>query len=497
MYRRAQMNIVKKFFAEDPKREVQNKELTQFAVGVMGQNFTYNLISGWFMYFCTDVLHIEAWAIGLFLGLARVWDAINDPIVGTIVDRHRFKNGEKLRPYLITMAIPVGICAMLMFIDIGLEPKYSLIYICAIYLLWDLFYSFQDIAQWGMTAMIATTSDERGKAAQFARIGGMVGGWLPGLLSLAVANLPQFGVTEKTIFAVAGVVMGLGGMLISMYTHKAKERAPVKPPEGSLKDSFKLLFSNKIAMALVIASVLSNITFYVQDVYFFKYMVTLNLFGKEVNGLNIQFIYGILVGLPGTLAVFVATWFARKLGGMKNLILTATILNIVTHVIAFFVGYTGWRIVLMGALMALSGIPNSMLGIATTTLWGDSIDYMEWKTGKRNEGSVFALQNLVAKLNTGLQTIFAGLTLTLLSFDSTAYEKGLPQSDAFYKWIWPVYILGPAIGSAFYLIPILMLKYDEKQKHVIEAELHKRRAESEANSADLCTEVEGLDLPIY
>lgn len=491
------MNIIKKFFAEDPNREVQNKELTQFAVGVMGQNFTYNLISSWFMYFCTDLLHIEAWAIGVFLGLARVWDAINDPIVGAIVDRHIFKNGEKLRPYLLIMAIPVGICAMMMFFDVGLGPKYSLIYVCVLYLMWDLFYSFQDIAQWGMTAMIATTSEERGKAAQFARIGGMVGGWLPGLLSLAVANLPQLGVPEKTIFAVAGVVMGLGGMLISMYTHKAKERAPIKPPEGSLKDALKLLFSNKIAMALVIASILSNITFYVQDVYFFKYMITINLFGKELNGLNIQFFYGILVGIPGTLSIFIATWFARKVGGMKNLILTATILNVITRVVAFFVGYSGWRIVIMGALMALAGIPNGMLGIATTTMWGDSIDYMEWKTGKRNEGSVFALQNLVAKMTGGLQTVFAGLTLTLLNFDSTAYENGLPQSDAFYKWIWPVYILGPAIGSAFYLIPILMLKYDEKQKHVIEAELHKRRAMESGATNDVEDLSGTLNLPIY
>lgn len=491
------MNIVKKFFAEDPRREVQNRELTDFAVGVMGQNIAYNLITGWFMYYCTDVLHIDAWAIGVFLGLARVWDAINDPIAGTIVDRHRFKNGEKLRPYLLIMAIPIGILVALMFIDIGLSPKYSLIYICVLYLVWDLFYSFQDIAQWGMTAMIATTSEERGKAAQFGRIGGMVGSWFPGLLSLAIANLPQFGISQKLIFAVCGVVMGIGGMSLSMFAHRAKERAPVKPPEGSLKDAFKLLFSNKIAMTLVIASILSNLTFYVQDVYFFKYMVTINLFGKEFNGLNIQFVYGILVGLPGTLAIFVATWFARKVGGMKRLIVLATVLNIATRVTVYFIGFSGWRIIIMGALMAIAGIPNNMLGIATTTLWGDSIDYMEWKTGKRNEGSVFALQNLVAKMNGGLQTVFAGITLTLLQFDSTAYEAGLPQSEAFYKWIWPVFILGPALGSAFYLVPILMLKYDEKQKHVVEAELHKRRKDAEAVSLPSEDESAILDLPIY
>ncbi|MBO5774044.1 MAG: MFS transporter, partial [Clostridia bacterium] len=369
------MKLLKKFFAYDEKKEVQNRELVDYAIGVFGQNHAYNIIANWFMYFCTDVLFIDTLLIGTILGAARIWDAFNDPIVGVFVDRHTFKSGEKLRPWLKIMAIPVGILSALMFVDWGLPKNLMGVYIVVVYFLWDILYSFQDIAQWGMTAMISTRSDERGKAAQFGRIGGMMGGWLPGLLTIAIANLPSVGISEKTIFLIAGIVFGLGGMLLSMRAAKTKERTPVKPPEGGLKDSFKLIFTNKIAMFLVIAELLGHVTFRIQDIYFFKYMVSLNLFGTEINGLNVQFVYGLLVGLPGTLSIFVATWFARKIGGMKNILVLSTSLNVCMRLIAFFIGFEGWKIVIMGILIAIVGIPQNMAGIATTTLWGGSVDY--------------------------------------------------------------------------------------------------------------------------
>ncbi len=491
------IKLIKKFFAFNPDREVQNKELLDFGIGVFGQNHAYNIISNWFMYFCTDVLFMDTLLIGTILGAARVWDAFNDPIVGVIVDRHTFKSGEKLRPWLRIMAIPVGILSALMFVDFGLPNNLMAAYICVVYFLWDILYSFQDIAQWGMTAMISTNSYERGLAAQFGRIAGMMGGWLPGLLTLAIGNLPQMGISEKTIFMVAGIVFGFGGMLVSMRAGRTKERTPVKPPEGGLKDAFMLIFNNKIAMFLVLAELLGHVCFRINDIYFFKYMVSLNLFGQEISGLNIQFVYGLLVGLPGSLAIFIATWFARKIGGMKNLLVISTILNIVTRLIAYFVGFDGWRIVITGALMAFAGIPNGMRGIATTVLWGDSIDYMEWKTGKRNEASVFALQNLVAKAGTGIDTFFTGVTLSLLAFDATKYELGEAQDPLFYKWVWPIYIMGPAIGSILYLVPLLMMKYSQKQKQEVENELHIRRNQKQQEELALEGFNAELNLPIY
>lgn len=484
------------FFAFKSDREVQNKELVDYAIGVAGQNMAYNIVSSWFLYFCTDVIFIDELFIGTVLSVMRIWDAFNDPLVGTIADRHVFKNGEKLRPFLRITAIPVGLLTALMFVDWGMPESWTGVYITIVYFLWDFLYSFQDLSMWGMTAMISTHSSERARAAQFGRIGAMVGGWLPGLIPLMIDYLPRFGIPELAIFTTVGIVFGLGGMALSMFTAKTKERAPVFTPEGSLIDSIKLIFQNKIAMTLVIASILSNCTLSLQDVYFFKYMVSVNLFGLQIEGMTVKFVYGILVGLPGSLMMFVAAWFARKVGGMKRVLILGTSMNIIMRVISFFIGYEGWRILIVIVLMALAGIPNNLNGIATTTIWGDSVDYMEWKTGHRNEGSVFALQNLVAKIGTAISTFTTALSLHIMNFDATRYDKDLPQDDLFYTLAWPLFILTPALGSVFYLIPILMMKYSEKQKLEVERELKLRRA---MNAEAAATEYEAniLDIDIY
>ena len=471
---------VKDFFAFKSDREVQNKELVEYAIGVAGQNQAYNIVSNWLMYFCTDLIGIEPLLIGTVLGVMRVWDAFNDPIVGTIVDRHVFKNGEKLRPFLRIMAIPVGLLTAMMFIDYRIiGPEWTGVYIIVVYFLWDFFYSFQDLSMWGMTSMISTHSAERAKAAQFGRIGAMVGGWIPGLIPLMVENLPKFGISEMLIFNVLGVAMGIGGMLISTMTAKAKERVPVFKPDSKFSDSIKLIFQNRIAMALVVAAILSNFTLSLQDVYFFKYMVSINLFGLSIDGLNVKFIYGLIVGIPGSAAMFVATWLARKMGGMKRTLIIATTLNIVIRVASYFIGYEGWRIFIVMIVMGLGGIPNGLNGIATTTIWGDSIDYMEWKTGHRNEGAVFALQNLVAKIGTGISTFTTGLSLHLLDYDTTAADLNQEYipGPAFFKYSWMLFILTPAIGQLLYLIPLLTIKYSEKQKQEVERELKLRRAQ--------------------
>lgn len=478
---------------DDTNCQVSNKELFHYMVGVAGQNITYNLVSAWFFYYCSDVIYMDLMAIGVILGAARVWDAINDPLVGMFIDRHTFKNGEKMRPYLKWMPIPIGIMAMMMFVNVGLEGWLMVAFVTGMYFLWDTLYSFQDIAQWGMTAMITTSSDERGKVVQFARIGGMIGSWLPGIIPLVIARKNLIGMTESQLFAIFGVLFGLGGMALSLFNYKAKERAVAVKIEGSIKNDYKLLFKNKLLLLLVFGNVLASVTFCVDSIYFFKYMVTLNVFGRQIDGLTVSFVFGLVVGLPGAVGIFFANKLSHRIGGMKNVLLLSLFLDVGTRIAAYFVGFDGYRIVISGVLLMIAGIPNNMRGVACTTLWGDSIDYMEWQTGKRNEGMVFAMQNFVAKITKGISTFFMGLTLTILQFDATKYDLGLPQSDAFYKYIWPIYILGPALGSLFFAIPVLFIKYNVNDRKRIEQELKALRAKKEAEMAGQ----EMLEMQIY
>lgn len=490
--------VFKLFLGDDSKREVPNKELLKYATGVAGQNVAYCLITSYFLIFCTDYLLLDVMLVGTAISISRILDAINDPIVGVIVDRHKFKNGEKLRPFLRIMAIPIGLLTILMFTDVGIPKNgFYIIFIFIVYALWDICYSFQDIAQWGMVSMISTRSEERGRAAQYARVGAMIGSAIPGLIPLILGIAPILGIREKNVFLVAAIVMGLGGMLVSMCGAYAKERCPVVKPQGKVRDDFKLLLKNKVVVLLVIANILQVITFNIPQIYFFKYMVSINMFGQEVSGLTISFIFGLVTGIPGSLAILFTTKFARKVGGMKNVLLIATILNISVRIISFFIGYEGYKIIIMGILLATAGIPNAMMGIASTSLWADSIDYIEWKTGQRNEGAVFSMQNFMGKIASGISILFGTLSLSLLKFDASKYDAGLPQDPVFYKWVWPMYMLAPALGYILYLIPLIFVNASPKQRAHIEEELRlrrlakKREEEGESNNTDY------LDYPLY
>lgn len=468
---------------------VPRKEGLWFAAGVAGQNISCGLVSGWFYYFCTDVAYYDMRVIAFVLTFARIWDAVNDPLMGVLIDRHRFKNGEKLRPWLKLTPFIVGICAILMFVKPPLLTDHVFLqgaFILLIYLLYDMAFTVQDVSMRGMTAVMSPNSDERGRISQWGRIGASVGSWLPGLISVFVSLGNRLEIPEKVIFAVLGITFGFGGMMLSMLSSKAKERVRSVPEKGAagFRDNLGDLFKNRTVMMVLLGSILSGFSLGVPAVYFFKYKVSLEVFGFTIDGMTASFIFGLVSGLPGTLAMLVAPQFAKKVGGMKNILILSCLAAIVMRIICFFVGYEGYRIAVVMLLMAVASIPAGLTGIAMTSLFGDSIDYMEWKTGRRAEAITFAAQTFASKIVGAINTgVLTGL-LILLDYSAEAYNEGLPLSPAFDKWVWPLYILGPIVGSVLNMIPLLFIHYPESLKQQVEADLKVRRAESaEAETA--------------
>lgn len=136
-------------------------------------------------------------------------------------------------------------------------------------------------------------------------------------------------------------------------------------------------------------------------------------------------------------------------------------------------------------IIAIGSIPGGMNGIAMTSLFGDSIDYMEWKTGKRAEAITFSVQTFCYKITGAISTGMTTVILMLLHYSAQDYEAGLPLSPEFDKWIWPLFILGPIVGSLLNLIPLLFIKYPDSLKAQVEADLKLRREQENAINAGL------------
>ncbi len=232
---------------------------------------------------------------------------------------------------------------------------------------------------------------------------------------------------------------------------------------------------------LLLAQVVSFFDGAIPWIYFFEYCTSYQIGSIEINGQTAQFIYGILINIFGSLSMFFATTFAKKLGGMRNVIIIAKVTNIVTRCIAFFIGYqTLGQISAVMVLMSIGAIPNNMVGIAQRSILCDSVDYAEWKTGKRTEGISFSMQNLTNKLLDSIKLYFCGKVLSYLHFDgklSVAQLKAV--SPQYFTAQWPLFMLLPALGSLLYLIPFLCIRYSKRQKEQVERELierHEREA---------------------
>lgn len=462
---------------------IPNKELAAYTVALTGQNLSYVFVLQWLFYFCTDILKIGAKKVGFLTGFSRILDAFNDPIVGTVIDRRKCKNGNKLHPYLGKLPIFIGVLTALMFIDFGMSETLTLLVLLCVYVAWDFIYSFQDIALWGMMSLISPHSHERSRASQWVNIGVGAAWGIVGLVPMILGAREALGVSEKVLFLIFGIVFGFGGEMLSIFAYKTKERVEfVSAPKQSFFADFAVLRQNKILVLLLLSQVLNFLNGAVPWIYFFKYCCADITIGTTTfNGETIQFYYGILVSVLSAASMFFAVKLSDKIGGMRNIIVVAQIMNAAFRLLAFFIGFdTLPKMIAVIAIISISSIPSNMVGIAQRSILCDSIDYAEWKTGKRTEGISNSMQNLTNKLVDALKLFFSGFVLSGLGYNSDLGIKG--QTEIFYKAQWPLFMLLPAIGSILYLIPFLFIRYSKEQKRQVEKELAERHLKDEEKS---------------
>lgn len=470
------------------KNYIGKKERNNFVLGLCGQNMVYSLVGAqFFNYFMTDIAMFPAFIVFVLLITMKIWDGINDPIVGSFIDRHSFKNGEKMRPFLKYTPLLVGVFTVLLFLVFSTKEDLLWLrvsYFIITYICWDLAYTVQDVCVWGITAAISPNSAERDRFVQWARtIGSCVylslSTVLPMILEM-IAN--KKGVSMPFITLVFAMIFGLGGAMISYRCSYAQERVHVNKQEqqASMKESFMLLFKNKMMLLVTLANLLGALGFGANLVtYFFKYKIPADFLGNGIIGaLGLTTIYFIITGLPSFIGMLFADKLKKLFGNYINVLILIQVVNIIARVIAFAVGFEGKKLWLSMIIIGIGSIPAGASSIAQTAVFCDSIDYMEWETGKRTEGITFSMQTSFTKVSSGITAGLASLALSLLGYKAIEQADVYvgTQSAVFDTWIWPLVILTPAIASVLYIIPLLFVRYTKEKREIVESDLIARRA---------------------
>ena len=473
---------------------VGKKERLNFMAGLAGQNIVYCFIgASFFQYFLTDIAQFPAHIVGILLILMKVWDGVNDPIIGSIVDRHRFKSGEKLRPLLKHTPVPVGVFTVLIFVVFSTAENLLCLrvgYFVIMYLCWDITYTMQDVAIWGMTSVVTPNSGERDKFVQLART---VGSIFYGVFSAVIPMImeivaKQSGNSLALMTILFAAIFGLGGALVSAKCYKAQERVRLVEPEQqqtSILECFRLLFQNKMLMLVTLSNLFGALAFGNNLMtYFFKYKIPeISIGGFVLGPLTLTTVFGALTTAPSFLGMLMADKLKEKFKGYRNLLIFIQLCTLIGRVLAWIIGFEGKNIIFTLIILAICSFPGGAASIAQTSLFCDSVDYMEWKTGKRTEGVTFAMQTFFTKISSGITGALGTFALSALGYVAVEDTPGAvylgTQTEAFETWIWPLVMLTPAIAALLYMIPLLFIKYTPEQKAQVEKELAERRASAE------------------
>ena len=351
------------------------------------------------------------------------------------------------------------------------------------YICWDLAYTVQDVSVWGITAAVSPNSSERDRFVQWSRtIGSMVYAAFSTVIPMALEMIANAkGMSMSLVTLVFAIIFGLGGSMLSYRCSYARERIAVNKDEQqeTLRESFMLLFKNKMLLLVTLSNLFGSLGFGISLVtYFFKYEIPSDFLGNGLIGaLGLTTIYFIVTGMPTFIGMLFADQMKKWLGGYRNVLILIQIFNIIARTIAFFVGFEGKKLWISMIIIGIGSIPSGASSIAQTSIFCDSIDYMEWKTGKRTEGITFSMQTSFTKISSGITSGLATLALHLLGYkaiDNAANYLGT-QTAAFDSWIWPLVVLTPAVASVLFIIPLLFVNYTKEKRALVESDLNARR----------------------
>jgi len=397
------------------------KEKIGYSLGDTASNLYFQTFIFFLLYFYTDVVGLPAAVVGTMFLVTRIWDAINDPLMGMIADRTNTTIG-KFRPYLLWLAIPFGVLGVLTFTTPEFGSSGKIIYAYVTYTLMMMIYTAINVPYSALMAVITPNSLERTVVSSFRFVAAFAG-----LFIVSAATKPlveYFGNGNEAVgwqwtmgcFSVLAVVL----FLITFLT--TKER--VFPPAGQkskLKQDLKDLFNNK-PWLLIAGATVFQLTFIVSRnssiPYYFKYYIQdqqLNLFGNVINLTSTGFISSFLtIGTASTILGAILTKWFTKIFDKKNTYGWFLVLSALFCSLFYFL--KPQDVILIFVLNIFFSFFVGPVSVLQWAMYTDTADYSEWKNGRRATGLVMSASLFALKLGLTFGGAIVGWVLGYYGF---------------------------------------------------------------------------------
>ncbi len=488
--------LTHKLFGSTPgDGEMQPKEGFSYSLCGFGQNLICTIIGSYLTVFMTDAIGFNALAVAFLMLGARIFDALNDPIMGSIVDRTRTKWG-KCRPYMKWMAFPIAIMTAICFLPWYPQSDGGFAAISVMYVVWGMIYTVADVPYWGLSTAMSNDTYRRGNLLTIARLFCTAGAGIVTVITPIITDNMTKGLDPVAkgemlkwiYFVIAIVCCVIAVPLFYLGFKNTTERNMTEENPPSLGHNLKLLFKNKPLMLIVLSGIggAARMLFtYTGGLYFAKYIM-------DKESMYSLFTMAIVPG--GLIASLLVPWCTKKFG-KRNTYIWSHIVGGVAMLIAFIVGIacdrgaytsTATTVVLLIALV-IAGIPSGFGNIVTYAMIGDTVEYLELKTGERAEGICFAMQTLINKIGMAVGAFVGVLAYYMAGVAANDASSVTPEGK---DTMWFMLVGIAAISFFLTVIPLFFYKFNEKQQQEAKAEIEARKhAKAEQSSEELTDEI--------
>ncbi|MCB0729724.1 MAG: MFS transporter [Ignavibacteriae bacterium] len=446
-------------------QKLQIKEKVGYGLGDFAANIVFQTVMIFLMYYYTDIFGIPVAAVGTLFLLSRIWDAVNDPIMGAIADRTKSKHG-RFRPWIKWTALPFGIVAVLMFTTPDFSVDGKIVYAYVTYILMMMIYTANNIPYGALSGVMTSDSIERTSLNSYRFVFGqsaalaIQGLTLPLIALLGAGNKALGYQLTMALFAVIAV----GLFYITFYTTKERIE-PAKSQKTPIKDDLKDLMQNRPWMILFFMGLVTFIFLSLRiavGLYYFQYYV-----GDEslFSMFAVLGTIGLIIGIP------LSKPLTRKFG-KRNTYIMSNILSGIAVLALFLPTPEQWKIAYI--ISALVGFFN---GPGVPILWAmyaDTADYAEWKFGRRATGIVFSAATFGQKFGWGIGGAITGWLLAMFN-----YEPNTIQSS---ETILGIKLMLSIIPGALMILSVILLFFynlTEPMMEKVQSELADRRLVNE------------------
>lgn len=390
-----------------------------YGLGAFGKDLAFAIVAYYAMFYFTDVAGVSPAFVGVLFLVARLWDAVNDPIMGWIVDNTRTRFG-KFRPWIVIGTLLNAIFTVLMF---TIPESFSIeIWVAVTYIIWGMTYTLMDIPFWSLIPTLSRTKREREQIAVVPRMFASLAWFILGIAGIPLIN--RFGgeYSEngyQTLAIIIAIIFSITSVIVFF---NVKEIYPSDPDaeKVTIGAAFKLIAQNDQLRVLAAILVAFNLTLQVAGataLYYFTNVVgNDSLFSAYAGGMGLAQILGLLA-LPKV---------AARLG-RRNSFAIASVLPIVGFTGLMLVGYWAPENVALTALTSI--IANIGVGFwlgLSTVMMADVVDYGQYKFGTRNESLYFSIQPLAVKFAMAIAGFLVGIGLTVMDYQPESVQQ--PQS---------------------------------------------------------------------